>query len=393
MDDLIYDENGAVRPVLANTVLFLRHHAAWKGVLGFDEFAVRVVIRETLPWGPEVQDTPWSDNHESLARVWFQREGLFATLGDVGRAVQVVARHNPFHPVRDYFDGQIWDGTPRIDSWLVTYLHADDTPYTSAVGPRFLISAVARIYEPGCKVDHMLVLEGPQGKQKSEALRTLAVRDAWFADRLSHVASKDAAQETAGVMLIEVAEMDALVKATSSSIKAFITRRTDRFRPPYGKHVINRRRQCVFTGTINPIVGGYLRDPTGSRRFWPVACHGVIDRDGLRRDRDQLWAEAIARYKASTPWWLETPELEALATAEQRLRYVVDVWQAPVEDWLVGRDEVTITDVLSKALGLAPADHSQRNVNRVSAILTNAGFVRVRARKGPKRETRYRREN
>ena len=111
--------------------------------------------------------------------------------------------------------------------------------------------------------------------------------------------------------------MDALTKATSSAIKAFLTRRRDRFRPPYGKHTINLPRQCVFAATINPTAGGYLKDPTGARRFWPVACRGMIDRDGLEKVRDQLWAEAVHRFKAGAPWWLETPELEALATAEQ----------------------------------------------------------------------------
>ncbi len=174
-------------------------------------------------------------------------------------------------------------------------------------------------------VDHMLVLEGPQGKSKSEALRTLAVRDAWYTDRLSHVASKDAAQEMAGVWLIEIAEMDALTRAAASEKKAFLTRRSDRFRPPYGRHQIRLPRQCVFAGTINQPFGGYLTDPTGARRYWPVACRSTIDRSGLERDRDQLWAEAVTRFKAHEKWWLETPGLELLAAAEQAARFKGDV--------------------------------------------------------------------
>ena len=138
---------------------------------------------------------------KSLTRIWFQGEDINAGLGDVGRAVQAAARSNPFHPVRNYLDALVWDEKPRLDMWLITHCHADDTPYTRAVARRFLISAVARIYEPGCKVDHLPILESKQGKQKSEAVRTLAVNDAWFTDRLSHVASKDAAIETAGVSL------------------------------------------------------------------------------------------------------------------------------------------------------------------------------------------------
>ena len=183
-DDLKLDKNGAVRPLLANLILFLRHHRQWQGVLGFDEHASRVVIRKRPPWGDEPPDARWSDQHETLARRWFQQEDINAAHGDIGRAVQAAARANPFHPVRDYLDGLVWDRTPRLDSWLVRYFRADDTEYVRAVGPRYLISAVARIYEPGCKVDHLPIFEGPQGRQKTESLRTLAVKDDWFTDRL-----------------------------------------------------------------------------------------------------------------------------------------------------------------------------------------------------------------
>ena len=217
-----------------------------------------------------------------------------------------------------------------------------------------LISAVARISRPGCKVDYVLVLEGPQGRQKSEALRTLAKNNSWFTDGLSHVASKDAALEIAGVWIVEIAEMDALTKATSSAIKAFLTRRRDRFRPPYGKHTINLPRQCVFAVTINPTAGGYLKDPTGARRFWPVACHGVIDCHGLEKVRDQLWAEAVHQFKANAPWWLETPQLEALATVEQCARFVIDPWEERIREWLGDRNDTSLSEVLEHGLGFGP---------------------------------------
>jgi predicted P-loop ATPase len=152
---------------------------------------------------------------------------------------------------------------PRLDTWLIDYFHAQDSAYIRAIGPRYLIAAVARIYRPGCKVDNLVILEGPQGKQKSEALRTLAIRDAWFTDRLSHLASKDAALEIAGVLIAEIAEMEALLRASASTVKAFLSRRRDRFRPPFGRHMISPR-QVVFAGTFNPPVGGYLKDPPSS---------------------------------------------------------------------------------------------------------------------------------
>jgi predicted P-loop ATPase len=148
----------------------------------------------------------------------------------------------------------------------------------------------------------------------------------------------------------------------------------------------------VFAGTINPPVGGYLRDPTGARRFWPVVCQGRINRDGIEHNRDQLWAEAVVRFKAGASWWLETPELEALAAAEQAARFVADAWKEPVLAWLGERTEVGIREVLAEALKLKPEDWTQTAQNRVAATLTAMGFTRVRTRKGDQRENRYRRE-
>ncbi len=388
-DGLKFDDKGGVRPILSNLILFLSHHPKWKDVFAYDDFAARVVIRKRPPWGEEAPDTHCTDHHESLTRVWFQREDIDAGLGDVGRAMQAAARHNPFHPVRRYLEFLEWDGIPRLDTWLITHCHADDTPYTRAVGRRFLISAVARIYEPGCKVDTMPILEGAQGKQKSEAIRTLAVKDAWFTDRLSHVASKDAAIETAGAWLIEIAEMDALVRASSSAAKGFVTRRIDRFRPPYGKHTIPLWRQCVFVGTINPPVGGYLKDPTGARRFWPIACRGMIDLDGIKRDRDQLWAEAVVSFKAGAKWWMDSPELEALAKAEQDARFKTDVWTEQVERWLGKRKDVSVSEVLRGALGITAREQTRSAEMRVANILTHLRFEKYRARHGDERPNRY----
>jgi predicted P-loop ATPase len=388
-DDIKFDAKGGVRPILTNIILFLREHVTWKGVLAFDEFNNRVVIQNRPYWGNELPDAAWTDHHESLVRVWFQHGDIAANQSDVGKGVQAAARGNTFHPVRDYFDALAWDGKARLDTWLINYLHADDTVYIRAVGPRFLISAVARIYEPGCQADYMLVLEGPQGKQKSKAIRALAVRDAWSTDRLSHVASKDASQETAGVLLIEIAEMESLVRAGSSSMKRFITQRFDRYRPPFGKHLISRPRQCVFIGTINPVAGGYLKDPTGARRFWPVTCHGMIDVEALTHDRDQLWAEAIVWFKAGAKWWLETPQLEALATAEQRARFNSDVWKEPVEKWLGKRKDTSVTEVLEHVLGFKPREQNRSAQMRVADILTDLGFSKHRPRKGDRRPNRY----
>jgi predicted P-loop ATPase len=388
--DLILNDDGSIKPVLANLILILSKGPKWRQVLAFDEFNHRVVIKGRPPWGEEPSDATLSDHHEAMVRVWFQRDAkINPSLGDVGRAVQAAAKAFRFHPVRSYFDALVWDGVARLDTWLTTYFHAEDSPYIRAIGPRWLMSGVARIYKPGCQVDHCLVLEGSQGKYKSEALRTLAIRDDWFTDRLSNLASKDAMLEVGGVLIIEFSEMDALSRASAATQKSFITQRYNKFRPPYGKHQINLPRQCIFAATINPPVGGYLIDPTGARRFWPVACVGRVDRAGLKRDRDQLWAEAIVRYKAGNPWWLETPELEQLATAEQAARYKTDVLHEPVSTWLGDRTSVTVWAVVQGVLGVRRRDCPHTTVIRIAKILTSLGFRHSQARRAGEREHRY----
>ena len=393
-DKLKLDKHGKIIGNLANLVLLLRESLDWKGVLAFDEFRIRVVARRPLPAEDGSSTDLWTDHHDTLTRVWFLENDIKIGMGDVGRAVQAAARFNPFHPVRDFFNALIWDGKPRLDSWLQDYLHVEDSAYVRAIGPRYLISAAARIYRPGCQADHVLVLEGPQGKLKSTLLRTLAIRDDWFTDRLSHLSSKDAILDTAGMLLIEIAEMDAILKSQPSSIKAFLSRRHDRFRPPFGHHVINLPRQCVFAGSINPPAGGYLTDPTGDRRFWPVVCQGMIDHNGLKTVLEQLWAEVVHRFKAGAPWWLETPKLEALATAEQELRFIRDDWEGPIREWIGERLDVSLWEVLQHALGFTvPRDCGQAVQKRVIKILTRLGFTHRRPRKADgARPYRYQRD-
>lgn len=193
------------------------------------------------------------------------------------------------------------DSVERLDRWLSTYLGCEDTEYSGAVGSRWLISAVTRIFHPGAKADCCLILEGPQSIRKSTALRTLAGE--YFTDELADLGSKDAAMQTRCGWIIELSELDSLSNSDVARIKAFMSRTTVRFRPPYGMRLVEWPRQCVFAGTVNQTT--YLRDETGGRRFWPVAA-GRIDIDALARDRDPLWAEAKARFDAGAAWWLET---------------------------------------------------------------------------------------
>jgi predicted P-loop ATPase len=258
---------------------------------------------------------------------------------------------------------------------------------------------VARIYEPGCQADHVLVLEGPQGAAKSSALRVLAGAD-YFTDQLPDLGSKDCQQQLLGMTCIELGEMDALSRHEVTRIKAFLTVRSDRYRPPFERYVVDIPRTCVFAGSTNK--PGYLRDDTGNRRFWPVRV-GAIDLDALRRDRDQLLAEARCAYESGAHWWPDpkSVELAAAIEDEQDQRYIGDEWEAKIAAWLEGhgtglpcdpRDAVTVGDILA-GLGIAPEDWSLQAQQRIGAVMGRLGWVCGRSREHGVRVRRYRRPN
>ena len=402
----------------ANVIIALTSDVAFAGVLAFDDFAQAIVVRQPLPWngtnGPFPR--PWEDADEVRTAEWLQLRGVNVAPMVVGRTIGAVARDHRIHPVRDWLDHLRWDGTPRIETWTSTYLGAEPTAFHHTVGALWLISAVARIFRPGVKADHMLILEGPQGARKSTALKVLAGEE-WFTDELPELGSKDAAIHMQGVWIVEIAELDAIGRAEVSRIKAFLTRTTDRFRPPYGRYTVEVPRQCVFAGTVNPDT--YLRDETGNRRFWPLRC-GTIDIAALARDRDQLWAEAVHRFREGAIWWIDDAALLACAREEQEHRYHTDAWDDLIEHWLtheirnlsdgypdysnsrtesVARPsplaDVSVGEILEDAVGLEPARWTRGDQMRVAAYLKANGWERYRRRdeggRDASREWRYRR--
>ena len=398
---LITNDKGKPTAILANAVTALREAPDWAGVLAFDQFASSVVARRAPPWCDSAPAS-WTDQEDRLTTIWLQKQGIYAKLDIAGQAIQTAALDSVFHPVREWLDGLAWDGTKRIDKWLGLYLEVRDSTYASAVGARFLTSCVARIYRPGCKVDTCLILEGPQGKGKSRALRALA--QPYFTDEIADLGSKDAALQTRGVWVIEIAELDSMSRSEIGRVKAFMSRETDRFRPPYGKHLIDSPRQCVFAGSVNH--DSYLRDETGGRRFWPVRC-GHIRLEELARDRDQLWAEAVARYNTGAAWWLESEEENGAAAAEQAERYEGDAWDGRILEWLRspierfapdGRrvapfsssaESVTVADILAHCLEKPIGQWAQADQNRVARCLRAMGWTRYRARAGSGLQWRY----
>ena len=368
------------RTVVANAILVLRNDARWNGVIGWDEFAQRLAVRRIPPYeSPDRRFEPrdWRDEDDIQTAAWLQTTyGLLVNPEVARQAILTAARDNSVHPVCDYLNQLHWDGVPRLNSMLTTYFGAAESKYTTAVGSRWLISAVARVYSPGCKADHVLILEGRQGLMKSTGLRVLG--GGWFTDEIDAIGSKDAATQLQGVWIVELPELDAMSRPEVSRIKAFMSKSFDRFRPPYGKHAIRFERQCVFGGTVNH--SDYLRDETGNRRFWPVKCSAVtksgeIDIEGLRRDCDQLWAEAVARYRAGEKWWLESAELVASAESEQEARFSTDAWESEIAGWVSTKDWTTVGLVLTW-LGVGTPYQSQPEQNRVSRCLKRLGWQR-----------------
>ena len=276
--------------------------------------------------------------------------------------------------MQDYLDRVSWDGKPRLASWLATYLGAEPSAYHSEIGRMFLTAMIARIFRPGCKADYLLTLEGPQGAGKSTACEILAGE--WFSDSLPDVTmEKDVAQHLRGRWLIEIAELAALGRAEAERLKSFLSRTTERYRPPYGRLEVTEPRQCLFIGTTNRST--YLRDETGGRRFWPVKV-GQIDRDALARDRDQLFAEAVQAFRSGAAWWPEASFEREHIRPRQEESFESDAWEEIIAPWLATRDRVQVMEVARDALGLPTGSCGTANQRRIGAILKRLGWSQAK---------------
>ncbi|MCA6109592.1 virulence-associated E family protein [Bradyrhizobium cenepequi] len=389
--ELIRAKNDIPKPLLANVVIALRGAPCWRGVLAFDVFAHQTMLIGVPPWAPIIEEAdfqprPWTDQDDIAATHWLQtKEAIAVTPAVTAQAVELVARDRSFHPVQDYLLSVEHDGVARLDTMLSTYFGAEQSEYTKLVGRNMMIASVARIFDPGCKVDDMPIFEGPQGLMKSTAIKTLYYP--WFTDDIEDFGSKDAAMQCAGVWCIEAGELDAMTKSEASKIKAFISRTDDRFRPPYGRRVIERPRSCIFIGTTNE--ANYLKDATGARRFQPVRVT-KIDIEGLQRDRDMLWAGARVLYEAGAPWWFTENKTgkaaAAIAKDEQEARYQSDPWEPLIADYLDSRlhqpemdnpaYQVDIHFVFTNAIGLDEQKWDQTAMNRVARCMGRLGWNR-----------------
>ena len=377
---LLVSESGRPKALLENAACAIERAPEFEGVLAFDEFRLRTVALRPAPWGRPLTGGFWTESDDIEVTRWLQRERIEVSKETAGLAVQLVAARTRIHEVRDYLNSLEWDGRVRCDSWLLDYCGVPSTDaepniYAMAVGRAWLISAIARVMQPGCKVDHTLVLEGRQGIGKSKALAALGGK--WFTDHLPpDLNSKDAALSLAGVWIVELSELNALSRHEQSAVKAYLTRQCDRYRPPYARRTEDAPRMCVFAGSTNQ--SEWSSDETGGRRYWPVECRGTIDDIGLARDRDQIWAEAAERYRQGQIWWIDDSDILEDAQEEQAARFTPDPWQEGIRDYLELFQTTTIPEILRSHLKLDESATTQQHYNRVSRCLKSLRWEKCR---------------
>ena len=375
-------EDGAPRNSIGNVVAIMVSDAAWEGVLRFDVLNMRVVICKD----PPIQidgglGGAWKDTYTTRARVWIEHNYDFSPAKEnVDAAVDEIAHRFEFNPVQDYLESLVWDGKPRLDGLWVDYFGAYEDPWHRITAAKFLLGAVSRALpspdgEPS-KVDTMPVLEGPQGIKKSSALDALFGGTRWFSDSYLPIGSLDAIQQLDGVWCQEFADLHSLTTANINLIKAFLTSRSDNIRRSYARRAEKEGRRCVFVGTTNDTT--YLRDQTGGRRFWPIKC-GIIDIDAIRRDRDQLWAEAVVRFRAGEKHWFDTLEDNDIARTQQAERTETDPWEEIIDAQAIraGKNSFTIPELMA-LLEIDAAKQDKQIVTRLGQIMKKLGYERRR---------------
>lgn len=310
-------EKGTVAMTIENVVTILRHDPKLAGALALNEMEHNIVARQSLPWRKISGVSQWVDADDAALRYYLERVYGIAAKDKIFDAVNVVAGENAFHPVREYLNSCTWDGVPRVETLLIDYLGAEDNEYTRAVTRKALVAAVARIYKPGCKFDYMLTLRGRQGLGKSALIAKLGGE--WFSDTFSTMQGKEAYEQVMGVWIMEVGELAGMRKAEAETIKLYISKQTDRFRPAYGRRLQEFPRQCIFIGTTNETQ--FLRDTTGNRRFWVVDTPNDPARDmwdDLTPETVRLvWGEAVELYRKGEKLYL-TRDLEKMAREVQQ---------------------------------------------------------------------------
>ena len=379
---LTLTDRGAVRATKANLELLLLNLPEWAGAFALNELTATVDLTRDTPVTKGKRPINSTDMDHILG--WMQlHEGPMDVHKEnvVRDAISNCARERTFSPVREYLKSLKSDGRNLIDGWLIKYAGAEDTKYTRAVGTRWLISAVMRAMEPGCKADSALVLEGPQNAGKSSLLKALCKDISWFSDTDLVIGTKDSKEGLVGKWIIELSEMASTTKADVRATKSFLSSSCDYYRASYDRSAQDHPRMCVFAGTHNANGEGFLNDPTGARRFWPVTVSGKIDHEGVARDRDQLFAEAMELYRSGEKNYLFEEDLQEHQKELASAATISDPWEDAILQWVDKVEgEVTVARLMKECLGIDLKDQHRGNMGRVGHILVKSGRSKQRVR-------------
>lgn len=357
---------GAVKSHSLNASIILEQDSRMSERFTYNEFNDQIYIG----------DRRFEDEDITETKLWFHRVyGVRVGKDLVFDLIVRQAKSKRFHPVVDYLIDLEWDGVSRLNNLLQTYWGVKNTELLREIGKKWAISCVARIMNPGCKVDTVLILCGAQGAYKSTSLRVLAGED-WFSDSHLDISRKESYEliHSSGVWLWEMAENYALNKSDVNNAKMFLSAQSDRFRPSYGRTPITRHRQVVFVSTTNE--PSFLTDGTGNRRFWPVTI-GRIDLEALKRDRDQIWAEAMELFEKGEPWWLEDT-FEADLFNYQQDYIIDDPWEIAINKCGDRYPKGFINDDVFNMLGVNPSRQTRADNKRLNNLCQTLGYRRIR---------------
>lgn len=345
---LVFTENGGAMKCPGNVVAAFRHPDL-EGLLAFDTRFCHIDLMNATPWDRTELDYPreWDEADNIRALEWLTKldPTIIGQKNWVSDAAVAIARENVFEPFRDYLDSLSWDSVSRLETALIDICGAEDNILNRVFFKRWLISAVARTYRPGCKADYMLVLVSEQGLKKSTFFAELLPDSKYFREGLPKGKDKDTQIAMQGPVIIEDPELSFHGQKEVATVKAFISIRNDKYRAPYERTEENHPRRVVLAGTGNE--QDFLYDATGGRRFWPVTVRKVSDIDTLRQNRDQLWAEAVHRYRVGEQWWL-TDDEEAIAKILQEDHREI----SPIEERLQQKLRELIHETKMETFGL-----------------------------------------
>jgi len=390
--DVKYDltAKGAIKPSLNNAVNYLVTLPKIQDAFRYNTFSGMIEINSSAPWYKErgAKGPNLCDEDVVLLKFFLAKTiSIEFSQQTVLEAVIVVAHKRHYHPIRNYLQSLVWDQIPRLNNWLTVFGHAIDTSYTRAIARKTLCAAVKRVMEPGCKWDHVLIIEGDQGIGKSTACRILGRN--WGGDMNLDPHAKDAIHMMLSKWVIELSEMTALRWHDANSLKSFITREKDTVRLSYERHAKDFPRQSIFIGTVNPEHVGYLNDITGNRRYWITRFNGPVDLKGLENNCDQLWAEAFQCYKNEMLYLVG--EAEQLQVLEAQARMPEDPMRQNVVRWVKENPEVNevTTEEILEYVGVPMKSVTRADQSRVAAALVGLRWDKKISREGGVFSTSY----